>query len=124
MCTGPPGPETKGRRLGRQPRRTQGADGVRPVNPRSERHLVRARSKIVSSLEGIYAEAFGKAEKAGDQERMDALDFGFQRDQVMLEAMLDIRDGLAGGREDGPGGESSLLDKARAVRKFARLVPR
>lgn len=91
---------------------------------------MRAKSKIVSSLEGIYAEAFSRAEKAGDHERMAALDFGFQRDQVMLEVMLDLRDGLAGGREDGSGGEAGLLgkagllDKARAVRKFTKLVPR
>ncbi len=87
---------------------------------------MRARSKIVSSLEGVYAEAFKTAEEAGDQDRMDALDFGFQRDQVMLEVMLDVRDELAGGRGDESGRERepSLLDKARAVRKFTKLVPR
>ena len=84
---------------------------------------MRARSKIIGSLESVYLEAFQKAEKAGDRSRMEELDFGFQRDQVMLEVMLDLRDALSSldAEDDKP--ESSLLDKAMAIRKFTRLRP-
>lgn len=84
---------------------------------------MRARSRIIGSLEGVYKEAYRQAEKSGDRSRMEALDFGFQRDQVMLEVMLDLRDALSslGGEDDKP--ESNLLDKAMAIRKFTRLRP-
>lgn len=93
---------------------------------------MRDRSKLVASLEGVYREAFGEAEKAGDQRRMEELDFGFRRDQVMLEVMLDVRDGLAGlASEEGDAGgrglrgeASGLLDKVRAAKQLTRLVPR
>lgn len=85
---------------------------------------MRARSRIIGSLETVYREAFEQAADTGDRARMDALDFGFQRDQIMLEVMLDLRDALAGlGEKDEPE-ESSLLDKARAIRDFTRLRPR
>ena len=52
---------------------------------------------------------------------MEALDFRFQRDQVFLEVMLDIRDGVveAGAKESED--EPSLLDRAKAIRKFTKL---
>ena len=88
---------------------------------------MRARSRIIGTLETVYREAYGAADRAGDQARMEALDFGFQRDQVMLEVMLDVRDALGelrgqGGQE--PKAESSLLDKAVAIRRFTKLGPR
>ena len=85
---------------------------------------MRARSRIIGSLEGVYTEAYRKAEKSGDRSRMEELDFGFQRDQVMLEAILDVRDALSGLRGEEPRAESSLLDKAMAIRKFTKLGPR
>ncbi|MXX72766.1 MAG: hypothetical protein F4205_17565 [Gemmatimonadetes bacterium] len=85
---------------------------------------MRARSRIISTLETVYREAYQKADRAGDEARMRALDFGFQRDQVMLEVMLDVRDALSGLRGEEPRAESSLLDKAMAIRKFTKLGPR
>lgn len=85
---------------------------------------MRARSRIIGSLETVYREAFEKAAEVDDQARMDALDFGFQRDQVMLEVMLDLRDALAGLAEKDAPDEPSLLDKARSIRDFTRLRPR
>ena len=85
---------------------------------------MRTRSTVIGSLEGMYREAFEKAGEAGDRDRMDALDFGFQRDQVMLEVLLDMRDLLSGlPKADAPE-EPSLMDKARAIRKFTRLGTR
>lgn len=85
---------------------------------------MRTRNDVIGTLEGVYREAFEKADGAGDRARMDALDFGFQRDQVMLEALLDVRDLLSEVRADGAPPEPSLLDKARAIRKFTRLGTR
>lgn len=85
---------------------------------------MRARSRIISTLETVYREAYRKADRAGDEARMRALDFGFQRDQVMLEVMLDVRDALSELRGEEPKAESSLLDKAMAIRKFTKLGPR
>ena len=85
---------------------------------------MRARSRIIGSLETVYREAFEKAAEADDHARMDALDFGFQRDQVMLEVMLDLRDALAGLAEKDAPEEPSLLDKAKAIRDLTRLRPR
>ena len=86
---------------------------------------MRARARIIGSLEGVYREAFESAAEAEDKTRMDQLDFGFQRDQVFLEVLLDVRDSLAGlRRDDAAADEPSLLDKAMAIRDLTRLRPR
>jgi len=83
---------------------------------------MRSKSQVVGSLEGVYREAYEKAESAGDAARMESLDFGFQRDQVVLEVLLDVRDALGGL----PGSDSSddpgLLDRAKAIRKFTKKL--
>ncbi len=87
---------------------------------------MRPRAKIVRTLETVYREAYQRADRASDEARKEALDFGFQRDQVMLEAILDLRDALmaATPAEEEAKPESSLIDKAMAIRNFTRLRPR
>lgn len=85
---------------------------------------MRARSQIIGSLERFYKEAFEKAAESEDQNRMDELDFGFQRDQIMLEVMLDLRDALSALDQEETADEPSLLDRARAIRNFTKLRPR
>lgn len=85
---------------------------------------MRSRAKVIGSLERVYREAFEKAAESKDQARMDRLDFGFQRDQVLLEALLDVRECLIGLRRDEAPDEPSLLDKAMAIRNLTRLRPR
>ena len=85
---------------------------------------MRSRAKVIGSLERVYREAFEKAAESKDQARMDRLDFGFQRDQVLLEALLDVRECLLGLRRDEAPDEPSLLDKAMAIRDLTRLRPR
>lgn len=82
---------------------------------------MRSRDKVIGSLEAVYREAFESAQgdEAGD--RMQELDFGFQRDQIILEVLLDVRDALATGGEDGDAKDPSLLERAKAVRKFTKL---
>ena len=81
---------------------------------------MRHRDKVIQSLETVYREAFSAAEATGNQERMGSLDLGFQRDQLLLEVLLDVRDALANppGSKDA---DPSLLDRAKAVRKFTKL---
>ena len=82
---------------------------------------MRNRQKVIQSLESVYREAYEGASAADDQSRMQALDFGFQRDQVLLEVLLDVRDSLTQLGQDETEEESSLLDKAKAIRKFTKL---
>ena len=85
---------------------------------------MRAKSRIIGSLEKVYTEAYEKAVASDDRSRMEALDFGFQRDQIMLEVMLDLRDALSTLQEEEAPDEPSLLDRAKAIRDLARLRPR
>ena len=82
---------------------------------------MRNRERVIQSLEGVYREAFEGAGSAGDEDRMRTLDFGFQRDQILLEVLLDVRDALAALDQGEEKNDPSLLDKAKAVRKFTKL---
>lgn len=79
----------------------------------------RSRDRILENLEAVYREAYDKAKEAGQVERMVELDASFQREQLLLEVLLDVRDGLyaIGDAES----ESSALDKIAALRKLTRL---
>ncbi len=80
---------------------------------------MRDRSRIVSNLEALYRSSFQEAQEGSDGARMSKLDFQFQRDQLLFEILLDIRDALRG-PESSPEGES-LLDKAERLRRITRL---
>ncbi len=55
----------------------------------------RPRDRILANLESIYREAYERAKAAGDQARMADLDAAYQREQLLLEVLLDVRDALA-----------------------------
>src|SRR5256885_468718 len=55
----------------------------------------RPRDRILGNLEAIYREAYERAKAAGDQTRMADVDAAYQREQLLLEVLLDIRDALA-----------------------------
>jgi hypothetical protein len=55
----------------------------------------RPRQQILDNLDTVYREAYDRAKKAGDDRRMADLDAAYQREQLLLEVLLDIRDGLA-----------------------------
>jgi hypothetical protein len=86
---------------------------------------MRERQRILDNLEGIYREAFQRAGSRNDEEAMARLDFEFQRDQLHLEALLDLRELLAGlgagGTGAGEGATTSILKKAQAIRQLTRL---
>jgi hypothetical protein len=79
----------------------------------------RPRQRILENLESIYREAYDRAKTMGDQSRMMELDASFQREQLLLEVLLDIRDGLYTISE--APSASSALDKLDALRKLTRL---
>lgn len=82
---------------------------------------MRDRSRILGNLEAIYTSAFSRAERDKDQAEMTRLDFAFQRDQLYLEALLDIRDLLLPEPEGNVEKATSLLDKAQALRRVVKL---
>ena len=57
--------------------------------------MPRPRERILQNLESIYQEAYERARAGGDERRMLDLDAAYQREQLLLEVLLDIRDSLA-----------------------------
>jgi hypothetical protein len=83
---------------------------------------MRERRRILHNLEGLYREDFEAARAADDRDRMRRLDFEFQRDQLYMEVLLDLRDLLSAPTGDvAEEGVSSLLDKAQKLRNLTRL---
>ncbi len=80
----------------------------------------RPRQRILENLETIYREAWDLAKAAGDQTRMMELDASFQREQLLLEVLLDIRDGLYHASADDPS-VGTALDKLEVLRRLTRL---
>jgi len=81
---------------------------------------MRSRERVLQSLENVYRGVFGAAEEAGDAETMARLDLEYQRDQLQLEVLLDIRDLLT---PDQPDKTTSLLEKAQQIRRLTKLRP-
>jgi len=77
---------------------------------------MRPRSRIFANLEAVYREAYDRAKQAGDKNRMLDLDAAFQREQLLLEVLLDIRDAL-----HSAGAGKSALDKVQALRRLTNL---
>jgi hypothetical protein len=57
---------------------------------------MRPRDLILSNLEVTYREQYDRAKGDQQSRRMEELDAAYQRDQLMLEVLLDVRDLLAG----------------------------
>jgi hypothetical protein len=80
---------------------------------------MRQRDRVIQSLEGAFREAFRAAQERDDKAEMARLDLDFQRDQIHLEVLLDVRDLLTAPSQDERG--SSLLEKAQVLRQLTRL---
>ena len=84
----------------------------------------RSRDRILGNLESIYREAYERAKAAGDQVRMADLDAAYQREQLLLEVLLDIRDALASlspGAEPGSG-KTAGSDPITALETIHRIT--
>ena len=79
---------------------------------------MRTRDRILKSLESVYRGAFTAAEGGGDDKAMEQLDLEYQRDQLQLEILLDVRDLLI---PEKPDATTSLLEKAQNIRKLTKL---
>jgi hypothetical protein len=82
---------------------------------------MRNRERVLQSLEKVYVTAFTEAEREGDTARMQSLDMEYQRDQLQLEVLLDIRDLLLPAEEGGADKTISLLEKAQNIRRLTKL---
>ena len=76
----------------------------------------RPKDRIMSNLETIYREAYDRANAAGDKSRMLDLDSAYQREQLLLEVLIDIRDALTA---DTPTSRTAL-EKLAALRHLTR----
>ncbi len=63
---------------------------------------MRTRDQILANLESTYREQYDRAKTESQARRMEELDAGYQRDQLMLEVLLDVRE-LLSTRTLGPG---------------------
>ncbi len=80
---------------------------------------MRSRKKILTNLETIYREAYDRAKQTEDPGRMIDLDASYQREQLLLEVLMDIRDTMLS-IGDVPN-EKSALEKLQALRKLTKL---
>jgi hypothetical protein len=56
--------------------------------------MSRSRERILANLDEMYREAFERAKATGDDAQMAALDFGYRREQLYFEILLDVRDAV------------------------------
>ena len=82
---------------------------------------MRSRERVLQSLENVYRGAFTAAEAADDKSTMARLDLEYQREQLHLEILLDIREMLTPAEPDGVDKTTSLLEKAQKIRKLTKL---
>jgi len=80
---------------------------------------MRPRERILVNLESIYREAYDRAKEMEDKDRMLDLDASFQREQLILEVLLDVRDALCALGEESS--SESALKKLDTLRKITRL---
>jgi uncharacterized protein YutE (UPF0331/DUF86 family) len=81
---------------------------------------MRSRERILTNLESIYRDAYDRAKEAEDKDRMMDLDASFQREQLILEVLLDVREALCSKGEESA--SESALTKLETLKKFTRLA--
>ena len=84
----------------------------------------RPRERILANLESVYREAYERAKAANDHPRMADLDAVYQREQLLLEVLLDIRDMLASqpGSTGGAPEKNSAPDPIGALETIRRIT--
>jgi hypothetical protein len=81
--------------------------------------MPRPRDRILANLETVYREAYDRAKTAGDERRMLDLDAAYQREQLLLEVLLDIRDAMSTAPRESAGVDPlAALDTIRRVTKL------
>ncbi|MGH7671737.1 MAG: hypothetical protein ACREMC_02470 [Gemmatimonadales bacterium] len=80
----------------------------------------RARQQVLDNLDAVYREAYERAKAAKDERRMADLDAAYQREQLLLEVLLDIRDAL--GAPSGSAEKNSPPDPVAALETIRRIT--
>jgi hypothetical protein len=80
----------------------------------------RARQQVLDNLDAIYREAYERAKASKDERRMADLDAAYQREQLLLEVLLDIRDAL--GAPSGSPAKSPPPDPVAALETIRRIT--
>lgn len=87
--------------------------------------MPRPRDRVLANLEAIYREAYDRAKTLGDERRTLDLDAAYQREQLLLEVLLDIRDSLAGlaapRPADPPSGSIDPISAIDTIRRVTKL---
>lgn len=83
--------------------------------------VVRPRQQILDNLDTVYREAYDRAKKTGDERRMADLDAAYQREQLLLEVLLDIRDGLISSKPKPAESGSNPLAALDTIRRITKL---
>ena len=79
----------------------------------------RPRDRVLANLETVYRDAYERAKTLDDKSRMADLDASFQREQLLLEVLLDIRDAIhAIGEAPSAEGALEKLQKLRDLTRF------
>lgn len=79
----------------------------------------RPRDRILANLETIFREVYEQAKQDEDTQRMLGLDSSYQREQLLLEVLLDIRDVLHEVSESKS--KQSAIEKLSALKKLTKL---
>ncbi len=84
---------------------------------------MRPRQQILDNLDSVYREAYDRAKALKDERRMADLDAAYQREQLLLEVLLDIRDGVSGSSQQKPPADSggSPMAALDTIRRITRL---
>ena len=82
---------------------------------------MRPRQQILDNLETVYREAYDRAKTAKDERRMTDLDAAYQREQLLLEVLLDIRDGLRAPAPKQDSGGSNPIAALDTIRRITKL---
>jgi len=83
--------------------------------------VARPRARILGNLESVYREAYERAKAAGDERRMADLDSAYQREQLLLEVLLDIRDALAPRKGQGRREGTDTVATLDTIRRITKL---
>ena len=84
--------------------------------------MPRQRQQILDNLDAVYRDAYARAEAAHDARLMADLDAAYQREQLLLEVLLDIRDALATPPVARPAGPApDPVGALETIRRITRL---
>ena len=81
----------------------------------------RPRERVLANLESIYREAYDRAKTAADEPRMADLDAAYQREQLLLEVLLDIRDALQAPHPTSREPGADPLTALQTIRNISKL---